>query len=103
MTGTEMLWNAMQKDFMRVVQHECDHLSGILYLMRMRDFTHLDLRKCSFRRWIRISTIECFQLESVQSREPVVQQTPSGPSREKVAPLPATPMISWLFFQYWYW
>ncbi len=23
----------------RVVQHECDHLSGILYPMRMRDFT----------------------------------------------------------------
>lgn len=24
----------------RVVQHECDHLRGILYPMRMRDFTH---------------------------------------------------------------
>jgi peptide deformylase len=23
----------------RVVQHECDHLDGILYPMRMRDFT----------------------------------------------------------------
>ncbi len=23
----------------RVVQHECDHLAGILYPMRMRDFT----------------------------------------------------------------
>ncbi|HEX9196088.1 MAG TPA: peptide deformylase [Azonexus sp.] len=23
----------------RVVQHECDHLNGVLYLMRMRDFT----------------------------------------------------------------
>ena len=23
----------------RVVQHECDHLEGILYPMRMRDFT----------------------------------------------------------------
>jgi peptide deformylase len=24
----------------RVVQHECDHLAGILYPMRIRDFTH---------------------------------------------------------------
>jgi len=24
----------------RVVQHECDHLDGILYPMRVRDFTH---------------------------------------------------------------
>jgi peptide deformylase len=24
----------------RVVQHECDHLQGILYPMRVRDFTH---------------------------------------------------------------
>jgi peptide deformylase len=23
----------------RVVQHECDHLAGILYPMRVRDFT----------------------------------------------------------------
>jgi len=23
----------------RVLQHECDHLNGVLYLMRMRDFT----------------------------------------------------------------
>jgi peptide deformylase len=24
----------------RVVQHECDHLAGVLYPMRIRDFTH---------------------------------------------------------------
>ena len=29
----------------RVVQHECDHLDGILYPMRMRDFTPLRLHR----------------------------------------------------------
>ena len=30
--------------FARVVQHECDHLDGILYPMRVRDFSRLQLQ-----------------------------------------------------------
>ena len=32
----------------RVVQHECDHLSGILYPMRMRDFTQFGFTEVLF-------------------------------------------------------
>ena len=42
-TGYDMQGNAIERDVdgfhARVVQHECDHLAGILYPMRMRDFT----------------------------------------------------------------
>ena len=32
----------------RVVQHECDHLDGILYPMRMRDFTRFGFNEALF-------------------------------------------------------
>ena len=38
----------------RVVQHECDHLDGVLYPMRMRDFARFGFeRKSSARAWHR--------------------------------------------------
>ena len=42
----------------RVVQHECDHLIGLLYPMRVRDFSHLaSLRSCS-RTWMHRRTTD---------------------------------------------
>ena len=41
----------------RVVQHECDHLLGILYPMRMRDF-----------RAVRLSPTSCFRTPPARSR-----------------------------------
>ena len=35
----------------RVVQHECDHLSGILYPMRMRDFRRFGFTDILFPDW----------------------------------------------------
>ncbi len=32
----------------RVVQHECDHLNGVLYPMRVRDFTHFGFTEVLF-------------------------------------------------------
>jgi peptide deformylase len=32
----------------RVVQHECDHLSGILYPMRIKDFTQFGYTEILF-------------------------------------------------------
>ena len=32
----------------RVVQHECDHLIGVLYPMRVRDFTHFGFNSVLF-------------------------------------------------------
>lgn len=32
----------------RVVQHECDHLQGVLYPMRVRDFTHFGFTEVLF-------------------------------------------------------
>jgi peptide deformylase len=32
----------------RVVQHECDHLDGILYPMRIRDFTKFGFNEALF-------------------------------------------------------
>ena len=32
----------------RVVQHECDHLDGILYPMRIRDFTRFGFNEALF-------------------------------------------------------
>ena len=32
----------------RVVQHECDHLDGVLYPMRMRDFTRVGFNEALF-------------------------------------------------------
>jgi peptide deformylase len=32
----------------RVVQHECDHLDGVLYPMRVRDFTRFGFTEVLF-------------------------------------------------------
>jgi peptide deformylase len=32
----------------RVVQHECDHLDGVLYPMRIRDFTRFGFNEALF-------------------------------------------------------
>ena len=36
----------------RVVQHECDHLDGILYPMRVRDFTRFGFTDMLFPEWL---------------------------------------------------
>ena len=35
----------------RVVQHECDHLDGMLYPSRMSDLSQADLRIAKSRHW----------------------------------------------------
>ena len=51
-TGYDRHGNVVERDaegfHARVVQHECDHLSGILYPMRMRDFTQFGFTEVLF-------------------------------------------------------
>lgn len=51
-TGYDLQGNAVERDaegfHARVVQHECDHLAGILYPMRMRDFTQFGFTEVLF-------------------------------------------------------
>jgi peptide deformylase len=51
-TGFDQHGNFFQRDVegfhARVVQHECDHLDGILYPMRIRDFTRFGFNEALF-------------------------------------------------------
>ncbi|MDF3832592.1 peptide deformylase [Cupriavidus basilensis] len=51
-TGFDMMGSRIERvaeDFhARVVQHECDHLQGILYPMRVRDFTRFGFTEVLF-------------------------------------------------------
>jgi peptide deformylase len=51
-TGFDEKGNFFQRDVegfhARVVQHECDHLDGILYPMRIRDFTRFGFNEALF-------------------------------------------------------
>ncbi|GAA7757910.1 MULTISPECIES: peptide deformylase [Cupriavidus] len=51
-TGFDMMGNRIERvaeDFhARVVQHECDHLIGVLYPMRIRDFTRFGFTEILF-------------------------------------------------------
>jgi peptide deformylase len=51
-TGFDQQGNFFQRDVegfhARVVQHECDHLEGILYPMRIRDFTRFGFNEALF-------------------------------------------------------
>jgi peptide deformylase len=51
-TGYDRHGNVVERDaegfHARVVQHECDHLAGILYPMRMRDFTQFGFTEVLF-------------------------------------------------------
>lgn len=51
-SGFDEKGNAFQRDVegfhARVVQHECDHLDGVLYPMRVRDFTRFGFNEALF-------------------------------------------------------
>jgi peptide deformylase len=51
-TGFDQQGNFFQRDVegfhARVVQHECDHLDGVLYPMRIRDFTRFGFNEALF-------------------------------------------------------
>jgi peptide deformylase len=61
-TGFDMMGNRIERvaeDFhARVVQHECDHLIGVLYPMRIRDFTRFGFTEILFPNYRPITTTE---------------------------------------------
>ena len=78
----------------RVVQHEIDHLDGVLFTMRMTD-----LRLLSFNEEIRTLSARVPKRPQRRSRSPARMTTPQAraPSRERLllATLPHVPFDGW--------
>ena len=70
----------------RVVQHECDHLDGILYPMRMRDMTRFGFTEVLFPGQELPRKTSAMARTEFRKRGERVRSTRSRPSRRRASP-----------------